>query len=260
MNSINKINEKEQILKLLKQVKDGSVSPDDALLNLQTMPFENLGHTNIDYHRGLRQGYGEVIYGQNKTSEQIKDIIFNMLDKGLNNIIITRIRQSTADFLIEQKIDLEYYSIAKLAIVKRNNAMKLKGSIIIASGGTSDIPVCEEAAITSEVLGSYVTRLYDVGVAGLHRLLSQYNIFVKARVIIAVAGMEGALPSVIGGLVSCPVIAVPTSVGYGANFNGLCALLAMLNSCANGVSVVNIDNGFGAGYIANRINIMESIQ
>jgi len=259
-NITNKVNEKEQILKLLNQVKDGLISPDNALLNLQTMPFENLEHTNIDYHRVLRQGYGEVIYGQNKTSEQIKDIIFNMLAKGLSNIIITRIRQSIVDFLVEQKIDIEYYSIAKLAIVKRNNKIKLKGSIVIASGGTSDIPVCEEAAITSEVLGSRVTRLYDVGVAGLHRLLSQYNILAKARVVIVVAGMEGALTSVVGGLVSCPVIAVPTSIGYGANLNGLCALLAMLNSCTNGVSVVNIDNGFGAGYIANRINRMDSIQ
>ncbi|MDR1784430.1 MAG: nickel pincer cofactor biosynthesis protein LarB [Endomicrobium sp.] len=224
------------------------------------MPFESLEHTNIDYHRVLRQGYGEVIYGQNKTSEQIKDIISNMLAKGLSNIIITRIRQSIVDFLVEQKIDIEYYSVAKLAIVKRNNKIKLKGSIVVASGGTSDIPVCEEAAITSEVLGSRVTRLYDVGVAGLHRLLSQYNILAKARVVIVVAGMEGALTSVVGGLVSCPVIAVPTSIGYGANLNGLCALLAMLNSCANGVSVVNIDNGFGAGYIANRINRMDSIQ
>ncbi|MDR1401069.1 MAG: nickel pincer cofactor biosynthesis protein LarB [Endomicrobium sp.] len=260
MQNVSGINEKEQVLKLLKQVKDGSISPDDALLNLQTLPFEDLGHTNVDYHRGLRQGYGEIIYGQNKTSKQIKDIVSSMLGKGLNNIIITRICQSTANFLIEQKMDLEYHPIAKLATVRRNNKIKLKGSVVIASGGTSDIPVCEEAAITSEVLGSYVTRLYDVGVAGLNRLLSRYNIFAKARVIIAVAGMEGALSSVIGGLVSCPVIAVPTSVGYGANFNGLCALLAMLNSCANGVSVVNIDNGFGAGYIANRINRMESIQ
>ncbi|MDR1511816.1 MAG: nickel pincer cofactor biosynthesis protein LarB [Endomicrobium sp.] len=260
MDKINKVNEKERILKLLKQVKDGSMSPDDALLNLQTMPFENLGHTNVDYHRGLRQGFGEVIYGQNKTSKQIQDITLSMLNKGLSNIIVTRIRRSTVNLLTQKKIDLEYHSIAKLAIVKRNNKIKLKGSVVIASGGTSDIPVCEEAAITSEVLGSHVTRLYDVGVAGLHRLLLQYNIFAKSRVIIVVAGMEGALPSIIGGLVSCPVIAVPTSVGYGANFNGLCALLTMLNSCTNGISVVNIDNGFGAGYIANRINKMESVK
>ncbi|MCA6080288.1 MAG: nickel pincer cofactor biosynthesis protein LarB [Endomicrobium sp.] len=257
---MNKANRKEQILELLKRVKDGKVSPNDALLHLQIAPFEDLGYANVDYHRGLRQGTGEVIYGQNKTSEQIKNIISNMLDKGLNNIMITRISRQTADFLIEQKIDLEYHSTARLAIAKRDNEIQQVGSVVIASGGTSDIPVCEEAAITAEVLGSRVVRLYDVGVAGLLRLLSQQNIFAKARVIIAIAGMEGALASVIGGLVSCPVIAVPTSVGYGSNFNGLSALLAMLNSCANGISVVNIDNGFGAGYIANRINKMESIQ
>ncbi|MDR0800848.1 MAG: nickel pincer cofactor biosynthesis protein LarB [Endomicrobium sp.] len=257
---MNKANRKEQVLELLKHVKDGKVSPDDALLHLQIAPFEDLGYANVDYHRGLRQGAGEVIYGQNKTSEQIKNIVSNMLDKGLSNIIITRISRQTANFLIEQKIDLEYHSIARLAIAKRDNGMQQVGSVVIASGGTSDIPVCEEAAITAEVLGSRVARLYDVGVAGLHRLLSQQNILAKARVIIAVAGMEGALASVIGGLVSCPVVAVPTSIGYGSNFNGLSALLAMLNSCANGISVVNIDNGFGAGYIANRVNKMESIQ
>jgi NCAIR mutase (PurE)-related protein len=256
---MNKATRKEQILELLKCVKDGQVSPDDALLRMQTVPFEDLGYANIDYHRGLRQGTEEVIYGQNKTPVQVRNIISNMMDKGLNNIIITRISRQTADFLIKQKINLEYHYIAKLAVAKRDSEMQRVGSVIIASGGTSDIPICEEAAITAEILGSRVIRLYDVGVAGLHRLLSQQNILAKARVIVAVAGMEGALASVIGGLVSCPVIAVPTSIGYGSNFNGFSALLAMLNSCANGVSVVNIDNGFGAGYIANRINKMESI-
>jgi NCAIR mutase (PurE)-related protein len=256
---MNKANRKEQILELLKCVKNGQVSPDDALLQMQTIPFEDLGYANIDYYRGLRQGTGEVIYGQNKTPVQIRNIISNMLDKGLNNIIITRISQQTADFLTKQKINLEYHHIAKLAIAERDNGIQRVGSVVIASGGTSDMPVCEEAAIAAEILGSHVIRLYDVGVAGLHRLLSQQNILAKARVIVAIAGMEGALASVIGGLVSCPVIAVPTSVGYGSNFNGLSALLAMLNSCANGISVVNIDNGFGAGYIADRINKMESI-
>ncbi|GHT07097.1 1-(5-phosphoribosyl)-5-amino-4-imidazole-carboxylate carboxylase [Endomicrobiia bacterium] len=256
---MNKANRKEQILELLKCVKDGQVSPDDALLRMQTAPFEDLGYANIDYHRGLRQGTGEVIYGQNKTPVQIRNIIFNMLDKGSNNIIITRISRQTADFLIKQKINLEYHNIAKLAVAERDSRTQRVGSMVIASGGTSDIPICEEAAITAEILGSLVIRLYDVGVAGLHRLLSQQNILAKARVIVTVAGMEGALASVIGGLVSCPVIAVPTSIGYGSNFNGLSALLAMLNSCANGISVVNIDNGFGAGYIANRINKMETI-
>jgi NCAIR mutase (PurE)-related protein len=183
-----------------------------------------------------------------------------MFSNAINNILITRIPKQTANFLIEKKIDLEYHEIASLAVAHRDKEVKKIGSVVIASAGTSDIPVCEEAAITAEVLGSQITRLYDVGVAGIHRLLSRQNILAQARVIIVVAGMEGALASVVGGLVSCPVIAVPTSIGYGSNFNGLSALLAMLNSCANGVSVVNIDNGFGAGYIANRINKMESIK
>jgi NCAIR mutase (PurE)-related protein len=254
---MQKSNNKEEILELLKSVSDGKISADDALLKLQVQPFEDLGFANIDYHRGLRQGIGEVIYGKNKTDEQIKTIVLNMLDKGLTDILITRISQKTADFLSQANIDLKYHPIASLAIAKPIQKEQ-KGLIIIASGGTSDMSVCEEAAITAEVLGNRVERLYDVGIAGLHRLLSKQNILVKARAIVAVAGMEGALATVIGGLVSCPVIAVPTSVGYGANFGGISALLSMLNSCANGVSVVNIDNGFGAGYIASLINKMES--
>jgi len=257
---MNKANEKEQILELLKRIKEGLISPNEALLYLQTSPFEDLGYANIDYQRGLRQGISEIIYGQNKTPEQIRDIVLNMLNKGLNNIIITRTSQITVDFLIKQKIDIEYHSIANLAVVQRNSRIKQVGSVVIASGGTSDIPICEEAAVTAEVLGNRIIRLYDVGVAGLYRLLARQKVLAKARVIIAVAGMDGALASVIGGLVSCPVIAVPTSVGYGANFGGLSALLAMLNSCANGISIVNIDNGFGAGCIASRINKMESAQ
>jgi NCAIR mutase (PurE)-related protein len=257
---MNKANSKEQILELLKHVKNGKISPEDGLLRLQIAPFKDLGYANIDYHRQLRQGVSEIIYGQNKTKEQIRDIVFNMITNELNNIIITRISKQTSDFLIKQKIELEYHSIAKLAVVHRTKTAKRIGLIVIASGGTSDISVCEEAAITAEVLGSSVTRLYDVGVAGIYRLLSKQNVIAKARVIVVVAGMEGALASVIGGLVSCPIIAVPTSVGYGSNFNGFSALLAMLNSCTSGISVVNIDNGFGAGYIANRINKMESIK
>ncbi|MDR3330943.1 MAG: nickel pincer cofactor biosynthesis protein LarB [Endomicrobium sp.] len=254
------LNEKKQILELLKKVKNRLISPDDALLHLQTAPFKNLKYANIDYHRGIRQGVGEIIYGQNKTQEQIAGIISNMLENDVNNIIITRIFKQTVDFLKKQKIDLEYYPIAKLAIANHNKKIKKVGSILIVSGGTSDISVSEEAAVTAEVLGNKVTRLYDVGVAGIHRLLSHYDILLNARVIIAVAGMEGALVSVVGGLVSCPIIAVPTSVGYGSNFKGLSTLFSMLNSCVNGVSVVNVDNGFGAGYISNRINKMESIK
>ncbi|MDR2351265.1 MAG: nickel pincer cofactor biosynthesis protein LarB [Endomicrobium sp.] len=257
---MKKANDKKAIIKLLKMVQSGHMSPEDAILRLQTAPFEDLGFTNIDYHRNLRQGAEEVIFGQGKTQEQIANIVLNMLDKNINNIIITRISKETANFLVEQKIDLKYHLIAKIAVVKHNKINKLVGSVIIVSGGTSDIPVCEEAAITAETLGSQVTRLYDVGVAGIHRLLSKYETLAKARVIVAVAGMEGALASVVGGLVSCPIIAVPTSIGYGSNFKGLSALLTMLNSCSNGISIVNIDNGFGAGFIANRINKMESIE
>jgi NCAIR mutase (PurE)-related protein len=257
---MKKVNNRKEIFELLKMVKSGTVSPEDAVLRLQTAPFEDLGFANIDYHRGLRQDTGEIIFGQGKTREQIVNIVSNMLDKNLDNIIITRIYPESADFLAKQKIDIEYNQIAKIAVVRRNNKIKPVGSVVIVSGGTSDMPVCEEAAITAETLGSKVVRIYDVGVAGIHRLLSKYDILAKARVIIAVAGMEGSLASVVGGLVSCPVVAVPTSVGYGSNFKGLSALLAMLNSCANGISVVNIDNGFGAGFIANRINKMETIK
>jgi NCAIR mutase (PurE)-related protein len=253
-----KANDKKEIFDLLKMVKDRSITPQDAILRLQTMPFRDLGFANIDYHRNLRQGYGEIIFGEGKTKDQILSIILNMLGKNIDNIIITRISQRTVNFLMRQKISLDYHLTAKIAIINRKT-IKLLGSVVIVSAGTSDMPVCEEAAITLETLGSKVIRLYDVGVAGIHRLLSKYEILAKARVIVAVAGMEGALASVIGGLVSCPIIAVPTSVGYGSNFEGLSALLAMLNSCANGTSVVNIDNGFGAGFIANRINKMESI-
>jgi NCAIR mutase (PurE)-related protein len=257
---MEKANNKKEIFNILKMVQSGAISPKDAIVRLQTIPFKDLGVANIDYHRGLRQGYGEVIFGQGKTQEQIANIVLNMIKQNLDNIIITRISKKTVNFLKKKKIDVKYHIVANIAIVKCKTDIKHDGSVVIVSGGTSDIPICEEAAITAETLGSQVTRVYDVGVAGIHRLLSKYEIFAKARVIIAVAGMEGALASVVGGLVSCPVIAVPTSIGYGSNFKGLSALLAMLNSCANGISVVNIDNGFGAGFIANRINKMESIK
>jgi len=254
---MNKANTKETVLQLLKSVEAGKMSAQDALHHLQIAPFEDLGYANIDYHRGIRQGIGEVIYGKNKTDEQIKGIVSKMIENDFLDILITRISQKTADFLLKEGIDLQYYPIASLAIARRSKK-ELEGLIVVASGGASDMPISEEAAITAEVLGNRIERLYDVGVAGLHRLLSKKDILVRARAIIAIAGMEGALATVIGGLVSCPIIAVPTSVGYGANFGGLSALLSMLNSCANGVSVVNIDNGFGAGYIASLINKMES--
>jgi NCAIR mutase (PurE)-related protein len=248
--------DKSQILDLLNGVKQGSVTPEQAALKLKLQPFEDLGYAKIDHHRQIRQGAGEVIYGQNKTPEQVVNIVKRMLDNGASDILITRMKDDAAALLAET-VDYEYHPIPRVGIVNRTADRSLVGSVVVASAGTSDMAVCEEAALTAEVLGSRVNRLYDVGVAGLHRLLNRLDDIMQARVIIAVAGMEGALASVIGGLVDCPVIAVPTSVGYGANFGGLSALLSMLNSCASGVSVVNIDNGFGAGFLANRINRME---
>ena len=244
--------QKEQLLSLLEQVREGKIAPQEAAEKLKLAPFEDLGYAKIDHHRALRQGAAEVIYGRSKTPEQILGIAKAMIEAGNSNILITRMSQEAAE-LVEQEIPLRYHPIAQVGIAAPKK-QALRGEIVVASGGTSDMAVCEEAALTAETLGNHVTRLYDVGVAGLHRLLSHLPALSRARVVIAVAGMEGALASVIGGLVACPVIAVPTSVGYGANFGGLSALLSMLNSCAGGVSVVNIDNGFGAGQIAHRVN------
>ena len=257
---MSSITSKEEIIKLLYQVKKGELSPEQAISHLRTEPFSDLGYAKVDHHRVLRQGVGEVIYGKGKTAEQITGIILDLSKNGASNVLVTRISQQTADFIISKNISLAYYPIPQLGVALPGKEQVRAGNIIVASAGTSDMAVCEEAAITAETLGNMVTRLYDVGVAGIHRLLAQLDILSKARVIVAVAGMEGALPSVIGGLVSCPVIAVPTSVGYGANFGGLSALLSMLNSCAAGVSVVNIDNGFGAGFLASRINQMKGIE
>lgn len=251
--------DQKDMLAVFNAVKDGSLSPEAALTKIKTAPFEDLGYAMIDNHRGIRQGVPEVIYGCGKTAEQICGIVVKMQEGGAKDIIVSRLVPESAEIL-GRHCDLEYHPIPRFGIVNRDQTKPKAGSIIVASGGTSDIAVCEEAALTAEVLGNQVTRLYDVGVAGLHRLLSHLDILMTARVVIAVAGMEGALPSVIGGLVSCPVIAVPTSVGYGANIGGIAALLSMLNSCASGVSVVNIDNGFGAGFLASRINQMEGIQ
>ena len=249
---------RHDILSVLQDVQSGALTPEDALTRLKLAPFEDLGYAKVDYHRAVRQGVPEVIYGQSKTKEQISGILAAMEKRGCVNILVTRIQQETADYLA-QTFPLQYEPLAKLAVVLPQE-IPGRGSIVVATGGTSDIGVAEEAAITAETLGNHVTRLYDVGVAGLHRLLSNLEPLMSARVVIAVAGMEGALASVLGGLVDCPVIAVPTSVGYGASFGGVSALLSMLNSCASGVSVVNIDNGFGAGYLASRINQMESVK
>ena len=247
----------EQILALMEKVRAGEVTPEEAVKTLRFKPFEDLGYAKVDHHRAVRQGVPEVIYGQSKTPEQIEGILNSMLERGAENVLVTRIPESTERYLAG-RFHLRWLPQSGLAVVNPVPA-EPKGSIVVATGGTSDLGVAEEAAVTAEVLGNRVTRLYDVGVAGLHRLLSNLEPLMSARVIIVCAGMEGALASVIGGLVDCPVIAVPTSVGYGASFGGLSALLSMLNSCASGVSVVNIDNGFGAGFLASRINHMKGL-
>ena len=249
---------RHEILNLLRSVADGTITPEKALLEFKESPFEDLGYAKVDFHRSIRQGAAEVIYGASKTPEQIIGIASAMGERGCGNILITRIGPEAAD-LVGKSVPLEYHKDARLAIAFPREHASL-GNIVVATGGTSDIPVAEEASLTAEMMGNKVTRLYDVGVAGLHRLLSNLDVLMSARCVVAVAGMEGALASVIGGLVDCPVIAVPTSVGYGASFGGLSALLSMLNSCASGCSVVNIDNGFGAGYLASRINQMEGLE
>ena len=246
------INETRQILEKLEK---GMISVDEALLKIKTAPFDDLGFAKIDHHRKIRQGVAEVIYGAGKTPEQIKGIIKNMLERGQENILITRMKPEAA-IEVKKEYSLNYDELSHVGIIGDIKEPDGIGTVVVATGGTSDIPVAEEAALTAEVMGNKVVRLYDVGVAGLHRLLSHKEEIMSASVVVAIAGMEGALASVIGGLADCPVIAVPTSVGYGASFNGLSALLSMLNSCASGVSVVNIDNGFGAGYLANMINHM----
>lgn len=247
--------DRQTIRSLLERVAEGTESVDGALLRLKMEPFQDLGFAKLDYHRGLRQGVAEVIYGGGKTPEQIREIAMAMLISGQSTILITRLSAETCKSLGEN-LPLRYYEMARIGVVGEMPEPTGLGKVVIATGGTSDMPVAEEAALTAEALGNEVTRLYDVGVAGLHRLLAHMEDIMSARVIVAIAGMEGALASVIGGLADCPVIAVPTSVGYGASFGGLSALLSMLNSCASGVSVVNIDNGFGAGYLASMINHM----
>ena len=249
---------KHDILALLRRVADGAVEPEDALLELKEAPFEDLGYAKVDLHRSVRQGSAEVIYGAGKTPEQIIGILQTMGARGCQNILVTRMGPAAAD-QVAAAVPRDYHPQPRLGIAFPGEQKRL-GNIVVATGGTSDMPVAEEAALTAEAMGNRVTRLYDVGVAGLHRLLSNLDVLMSARCVVAVAGMEGALASVIGGLVDCPVIAVPTSVGYGASFGGLSALLSMLNSCASGCSVVNIDNGFGAGFLASRINQMEGLK
>lgn len=244
------------IRQLLEAVKAGETSVDEAMLELKKAPFEDIGYAKVDLHRKIRQGTAEVIYGAGKTPQQIAGIVDIMKKNGQERVLITRMAPEAAAF-VGERFELDYRKESKVGIIGGLPAPSGIGKVVIATGGTSDIPVAEEAALTAEILGSEVVRLYDVGVSGVHRLLAHMGLIMDASVIVAIAGMEGALASVVGGLADCPVIAVPTSVGYGASFGGVSALLAMLNSCASGVSVVNIDNGFGAGYLANMINHME---
>jgi len=238
---------------LLEGVKAGSLDIEDALQQLKKLPFEDLGFAKVDNHRNIRNGYPEVIYCQGKTVEQIKGIVERLMEKNYN-VLATRAGKEVYEGIKEITDDAVYYEAARIVVVKRREIIVTEKVIAVVSAGTSDIPVAEEAAVTAEALGNRVIRIYDVGVAGIHRLFANMDKITSANVLIVVAGMEGALASVVGGMVDKPVIAVPTSIGYGANFGGLSALLTMLNSCASGIGVCNIDNGFGAGYLASMIN------
>jgi NCAIR mutase (PurE)-related protein len=243
----------ESIRKLFAQVRTGKLSPDDAVDRLRHLPFEDLGFAKVDHHRALRAGMPEVILGEGKTPAQVAGI-FSRLAKHHGNILATRAGEKQFVAVKKKVRSAEYRELARAIVLQRDKTKYGKGTIAVVSAGTSDIPVAEEAVVTAELMGNEVAHFYDVGVAGIHRLLANREALTKARVVIVCAGMEGALPSVVGGLVGVPVIAVPTSIGYGASFKGLAALLGMLNSCASNVSVVNIDNGFGAGYVASLIN------
>ena len=249
--------DKQEITALLERVAAGTTTVEEAVLQLKTAPIRELGnYAKVDLHRGLRQGVPEVVYGAGKAPEQILGIARALREAGQETVLVTRMEKEAAE-LVGAELPLRYDPRSRTGVVGELPAPTGKGTVVVATGGTSDIPVAEEAAVTAEALGNRVLRLYDVGVSGIHRLLSHMDEIMSARVIVAVAGMEGALPSVIGGLADCPVIAVPTSVGYGASLGGVAALLSMLNSCASGVAVVNIDNGFGAGFMASVINHLD---
>jgi pyridinium-3,5-biscarboxylic acid mononucleotide synthase len=243
----------ESIRKLFEQVRKGKLTPDDAVARLRHLPFEDLGFAKVDHHRALRAGMPEVILGEGKTPAQVA-AIFARLSKHGGNILATRVSEKQFAAVKKKVRAAEYRELARAVVLQRDPKKYGKGIVAVVSAGTSDIPVAEEAVVTAEIMGNEVEHFYDVGVAGIHRLLANREALTRARVVIVCAGMEGALPSVVGGLVGVPVIAVPTSVGYGASFKGMAALLGMLNSCASNVSVVNIDNGFGAGYVASLIN------
>jgi len=245
----------EEIKKLFQEVKRGKLSPDEAVQQLKHLPFEDLGHSKVDHHRRVRTGMPEVIFGQGKTATHLGTIFERLAARG-SNVLATRASIVQFEDVRMRVPKAEYHALARCITLKQDRKKYGKGRIVVVSAGTSDIPVAEEALITAQIMGNDVDHVYDVGVAGIHRLLANRETISKARVVIVCAGMEGALPSVVGGLVGVPVIAVPTSVGYGASFQGLAALLGMLNSCASNVSVVNIDNGFGAGYVASMINCL----
>ncbi|WP_133969447.1 nickel pincer cofactor biosynthesis protein LarB [Eubacterium limosum] len=244
----------EQLKALLTQVKNDDTSVEDALEQLKELPYHDLEYAKVDYHRELRNGFPEVIYSPGKSLDQIRGIVTDMLARTTGNILASRASEEVYEAIRELTPDAVYYKEARSVVVKREPYRVSEGTIAVVSAGTSDIPVAEEAAVTAEVMGNQVKRLYDVGVAGIHRLLDNVDVINHARVIIVVAGMEGALASVVGGLTDKPVVAVPTSIGYGANFGGVSALLGMLTSCAGGIGVVNIDNGFGAACLASKIN------
>jgi hypothetical protein len=243
----------ERLRQLFAAVRAGKVSPDDAVAQLRHLPFEDLGFAKVDHHRALRVGMPEVIFGQGKSPEQVASIFEHLAREG-NNVLATRTDEAHYAAVLAVAPAAERNTAARTIVLRQDAKIIGKGKIVVVSAGTSDIPVAEEARVTASIMGNQVEALYDVGVAGIHRLLAGHEQFAAARVVIVCAGMEGALPSVVGGLIGVPVIAVPTSVGYGAAFEGLAALLGMLNSCASNVSVVNIDNGFGAGYVAALIN------
>lgn len=243
---------KKKIKEILKKVKNQEIEVDDAAESLKDLPYKDLGYARVDHHRSIRNGYPEVIYCEGKSLEEIEGIVEEMLRNG-SNILASRADQEIYQRIKQLAPEAEFHERSRMIFIEKQKIKKNKSKILVVSGGTSDIPVAEEAVLTAEALGNNVETLYDVGVAGLHRLLGSLDKLDKAEVIIVVAGMEGALASVVGGLVDKPVIAVPTSIGYGANFGGLSAMLTMLNSCASGVGVVNIDNGFGAAYLASTI-------
>jgi len=245
--------DKDQLKSLLEKVREGALDVDDAMERLRHLPFENLGYATVDHHRAIRMGLPEVIFGKGKTPEQVMGIASRLLDRAAN-MLATRTTPEVFDLLRARYPEAEFFPMSGALRVWRDRAMMGKGKLAVLSAGTTDLPVAEEAVVTAEIMGNEVVEVHDVGVAGIHRLFGNFDRIKEARVIVCCAGMEGALPSAVGGLVSCPVIAVPTSVGYGASFHGLAALLGMLNSCASNVSVVNIDNGFGGGYVASLIN------